>query len=104
MKIYWNASIVTGCICIPDLTTRCIFNPRGDYKFIVEKELLPKPAGSDEFEVKHRNGTAKMLKDGYFFNGDWIYAVDIENEEVMNKLAKEAERIYKEKDYFTIVQ
>ncbi|MDR0473726.1 MAG: hypothetical protein LBH43_08680 [Treponema sp.] len=52
--------------------------------------------------VVEYNGRMKMPADGYFFDGNWLNLEDKPPDEVIALTAKEAERIYKETDYYTI--
>ena len=87
----------------PGFENPVVYNPREDYRFVVEESLMPEKGEEGSWILKHDGLSARMLKGGYFFDGDWIDGFNFREEETLDKLAKEAERIYHETDYFTML-
>jgi uroporphyrinogen decarboxylase len=80
------------------------WNPREDYRFKIPQALNPvlMPDGS-WFATDHSaRAGLHMPKGGFFFDGNGydMYAEDPDS--VFERYAREAERIFKETDYFTI--
>lgn len=86
----------------PGFYNPVIYNPRGKYHFITEQHLLPQLNEKGEWILKNNDRQARMPKNGYFFDGNWIHPFDQTDERTLDRLAIEAERIYKETDYFTM--
>jgi uroporphyrinogen decarboxylase len=80
------------------------WNPRGEYKFILPDYVNLTKNEKNEWVVKREsdNASMRMPDGGYFFDGAWINMDNAWEEDILNQTALEAERIYKETDYFTI--
>lgn len=82
-----------------------VFNPRGDYRFIVPHTFQPELNEKGEW---HANGIEgkhmRMPSGGYFFDGEWPDFRDSDMESWLDRNAREAERIFHETDYFTMFQ
>ena len=76
------------------------WNPRGKYEFIIPTTAQPSLNKNGEWIVEY-NGRMRMPENGYFFDGDWLGFEDRPLDEYLAITAKEAEKIYKETDYFT---
>lgn len=79
------------------------WNPQGRYVFSIPSTARPKQDPAGNWIVKN-NGAMRMPRGGYFFDGDWLNFEDREEDAWMKDMALEAERIYKETDYFTAVR
>lgn len=89
----------------PGYNNPSIFKPYEKYKFITEERLMPKLNENDEWVVTQGEKQARMPKGCFFYedNGKgWIEPYDYVDEMTINRLALEAERIYKETKYFTM--
>jgi len=76
------------------------WNPRGVYEFTIPKTMNPKLDERGNWVVERNNQKMRMPKGGYFFDGGWP---SFYGEEFMSLAAKNAEQIYKETDYFTLI-
>jgi len=93
-----------NCDCIflrPKAEKFQIWNPRGKYKFKVPEYYNPALNDKGEWVVSNPNGSMRMPKDGFFFDGDWLGMENVWEEPFFSEMALEAERLYKETDYFT---
>ncbi len=77
------------------------WNPRGKYTFTVPSTAIPKIQSDGGYIVERKNTTMKMPEGGFFFDGGWPGFYDGDQDEEMDATAREAERIYKETDFFT---
>ncbi len=80
------------------------WNPRGDYHFQVPKALSPVLQEDGSWTVT--NGAPgvglKMPKGGYFFDGTGFDLFEEEEDALLERYAREAERLFKETGYFTM--
>jgi len=93
------------CDCIilrPPIIKSHIWNPRGKYKFTVPEYYNPVLNSKGEWVVEKDERKMRMPENGYFFDGAWINMEDAWEESFFKRTVKEAERIHKETDYFTI--
>jgi uroporphyrinogen decarboxylase len=77
------------------------YNPRGKYNFIIPTTAQPYTTEDGSIIIERQNQKIRMPNGGYFFDGGWP---DFHNDETnarITRLAKQAEKIYKETDYFT---
>jgi len=91
------------CDCMllqPGWTNTRRWNPRDKYDFIIPHTANPQ-LNSEGSWIVERNGRMRMPHNGYFFDGDWLNFEDRSYEESLKAMSKEAERIYKESNYFT---
>lgn len=77
------------------------WNPRDKYDFILPKTARPILRG-EYWEIDYKQDKLRMPKDGLFFDGAWPDFEDRSEDEVIRCTAAEAERIYKETDYYTL--
>lgn len=85
----------------PGYKTTRRWNPRGKYEFTIPGAAIPVLNENGDWVVT-RNGTMRMPKGGHFFDGDWLNFVDWDSRDMeLDITAKEAERIYKDSDYYT---
>ena len=87
----------------PIIKNRVKWNPREDYVFMMPGFLNPVLHENGDWTVTHEDKFMRMPEGGYYFDGDWIsvesYADD---EESQKAYSINAERIFKETDYFTM--
>lgn len=86
------------------------WNPRGEYVFDVPRDAQPFPGEAGEWfrefydpAVSPRRLRCRMPAGGYFFDGDWIGGVGRATRDYDRALLREAERIYRETPYATIL-
>jgi len=92
------------CDCImlqPKWSKEKKWNPRGKYQFNIPVTANPVLHEDGSWTITRGNQTIKMPKDGFFFDGGWPQFNELEGEEGFKLFIDEAERIYKETDYFT---
>lgn len=90
------------CDCVllkPKTADTMRWNPRGKYIFDIPASLDPQLQEDGSWRVKPQTGSF-MPKDGFFF--DSIRAPLVLEDTHMDDLAAEAERIFKETDYYTM--
>jgi len=88
-------------VLFPPFDEEYIWSPREGYDFTVPSYFRPAMNEKGEWVVHHGESSMRMPAGGFFFDGDWITIEDRWCEKVLSAYAKEAERIYKETDYFT---
>jgi uroporphyrinogen decarboxylase len=76
------------------------WNPRDKYRFNIPATARPVLDGEGAWHVEY-NGRMRMPKNGFFFDGDWLGFEDRSEDAHLEAVSREAERIYKETDYFT---
>jgi len=84
---------------VPDETR--VWRPRGDYNFTAPFCFDPKLNEKKEWVVRHEGRSMRMPDGGFFFDGDWITIEDRWSVEALGAYVKEAERIFKDTEYFT---
>lgn len=92
------------CDCIllnPQREDLVPWTPREPYHFLVPPEFQPQLNDAGEWVVQKGKQRMRMPKGGYFFDGDWITFWDVWEDSVFKRYMDEAERIYRETDYFT---
>ena len=92
-----------NCDCIhlkPKAEKYRIWNPRGEYAFKVPDYYNPVPNDKGEWVISRDDMSMRMPKGGYFFDGHWLPMDKTWDDVYFKKLAREAERLYKETDYF----
>ncbi|NJD03187.1 MAG: hypothetical protein FIA99_11495 [Ruminiclostridium sp.] len=80
------------------------WNARSKYNFLIPENVSLVKNDHDDWIVEN-NGRMRMPKDGFFFDMDNAWWPEIEDrsaDELLVDTAKEAERIYKETDYYLI--
>jgi uroporphyrinogen decarboxylase len=91
------------CDCIalhPGWAKTVRWSPRGKYSFIIP-DCHPTKDEQGNWNVKRYNGSMRMPLNGFFFDGNWLNVDDRPLDEIIQATAKEAERIFKETEYFT---
>lgn len=92
------------CDCLflrPPDQTQGRWSPRPPYSFIVPPDYKPVLNSKGEWVVEKGAQSMRMPRGGYFFDGDWIQFDSPFAEHTFPRYVAEAERIYKETDYFT---
>ena len=92
------------CDCIllkPKAEKYYTWNPRGDYLFQVPDYYRPELNEQGEWIVTRGEMSMRMPPGGYFFDGHWLSMEDAWDEKYFMETVREAERLYKETDYFT---
>lgn len=79
------------------------WNPRDKYNFTIPANAAPRLDDKGNWIVEYGGGKMRMPKGGFFFDGDWLDLEDRNEDEWVKAVTDEAERIYKETDYFTSV-
>jgi uroporphyrinogen decarboxylase len=90
------------CDCMllhPGFTGTHRWNPRERYEFIIPEAMKPALDAEGSWIVERNGQRMRMPKGGFFFDGSWP---GFGGDDFFKRTAKEAERIYKETDYFTI--
>ena len=91
------------CDCIllhPGWKRPAVWNPRDNYRFIMPDSRIPERDDGGSWWIKDDARKMRMPEGGFFFDGDHV-GTDMDSDEYLERAAKEAERIYKETDYFT---
>lgn len=82
------------------------WNPRGDYNFIVPAAFQPRLQPNGAYHIysdEHPERRSIMPKNGFFFDGDGgVDMWQLSSTEWWRLFTREAERIHKETDYFTM--
>jgi uroporphyrinogen decarboxylase len=94
------------CDCVPvhpRFRKTEVWNPRGEYKFTIPATANPQKNERGDWVVEYGWGKMRMPAGGYFFDGDWLDVDDRDEDEWVKDVAANAERIYKETDYFASV-
>ncbi len=83
------------------------WSPRGYYDFIVPEAMQPELQENGAWHLYRKdnpNRRSVMPRNGFFFDGDGgVDMWDISSDEWWRLFSKEAERIHKETDYFTML-
>lgn len=77
------------------------WSPRPGYTFRVPAAFTPEQNAAGDWVLTHNGKSMRMPSGGYFFDGDWIVLEDRWGDENLRAVGAEAERIYKETEYFT---
>jgi len=91
------------CDCVflrPKAAVYHTWNPRGRYHFQVPDYYKPILNDKGEWIVQRDSYSMRMPSGGYFFDGDWLPMENVWDAPFFKKVACEAERLYKETDYF----
>jgi uroporphyrinogen decarboxylase len=78
------------------------WQPREGYEFLIAESVNPNMDSKGNWIVERGSQSMRMPKGGFFFDGDWLSVSDYDEEEKLVHIAAEAERIYKDTDYFTM--
>ena len=91
----------SDCIFLkPQADNYRLWNPRGRYQFKVPDYYQPTLNSKGEWVVNRGEKSMRMPKGGYFFDGDWLAMEAVWQEPHFSAIVREAERLYKETDYF----
>lgn len=93
------------CDCIllnPGWTKTRLWNPRGKYNFYIPASVKPELQTDGSWVTGRDNAKMVMPEDGFFFDGVCPILEEETEDEMIRRYAREAERIYKETDYFTM--
>jgi uroporphyrinogen decarboxylase len=93
------------CDCIllhPGWSSTHRWNPRPPYEFILPSTARPIRNSQGDWEMFYKKQYLRMPANGLFFDGAWPDFEDRPEDEVIRCTALEAERIYKETDYYTM--
>ncbi len=93
------------CDCIllnPGWKKTSRWNPRGEYTFSIPFNANPSLRDDGSWLIQKDDAVMRMPNNGFFFDGGWLSFSDETAEESLARYAKEAERIYKDTDYFTM--
>lgn len=92
------------CDCIllnPGWPQTHTWNPRGDYKFQIPTTAQPKLMPDGKWTISRNGATTSLHEGGFFFEGGWPGFSERDFDTELDATAREAERIYKETNYFT---
>ena len=78
------------------------WNPRGKYNFLIPSALQPVLTEDGSWILEKNGRRMRMPEGGFFWDGQWYNPVDETEDDTITSYAKEAERIYKETDFFTM--
>jgi len=95
------------CDCVllePRCSEMTAWHPRGKYRFAIPAGANPQPADDGGWTVSKGDASMRMPAEGFFFDGAWLcdWGHGSEDERVA-LYAREAERIYKETPYATMM-
>jgi len=91
----------SDCVFLkPQAENYWLWNPRGKYQFKVPDYYQPAINSKGEWVITRGEKSMRMPEGGYFFDGDWLNMEANWQEPHFSALAREAERLYKETDYF----
>lgn len=85
----------------PDWKERSSWNPRGKYNFMIPANAKPVLNPDGSWEIIYKDTLIRMPDRGFFFDGGWPDFHEDAYEHRLDRLAIQAEKIYKETDYFT---
>ena len=94
------------CDCVllrPGFSGNNRWVPRTPYAFSIPDEMHPEQDERGQWIVRNGNGRMRMPRGGFFFDGDWLSFFD--GNEASPQFAacvREAERLYKETEYYTM--
>lgn len=95
------------CDCIllkPHPKKTRLWGPKGDYLFRVPEYFRPQKQPNGDWNIRFNGQFMRMPESSYFFDGDWISFENMWEDALLTEYAREAERIYKETDYFTMMK
>lgn len=78
------------------------WSPRGKYNFEIPELINPKLLEDGSYLIEKSGKSMKMPDGGFFFDGAYFNMEDETEDEHIKRYAKEAERIFKETDYYTM--
>jgi uroporphyrinogen decarboxylase len=90
------------CICFhPGYPNTALWNPRGSYQFRVPRRMLPERQPDNSWVASLGDGRLRMPEGGFFFDGNGFDPWDGEVS-FLDAAGRNAERIYKETDLYTM--
>ncbi len=87
----------------PTWTSMHRWNPRDGFYFNVPDTFNPKKDEKGGWQIEFNGEKLYMPPNGYFFDGGWPDFYNLPKDEKIKLFAKNAERIYKETDKFTML-
>ena len=93
------------CDCIllkPKWQNPVRWNPRDKYEFTMSGDVKMVKGNEGEWQMQKDNKMKIMPSGGFFFDGPGIRYEDLDEESIFNAYVVEAERIFKETDYYTM--
>lgn len=80
------------------------WSPRPPYQFTLPASLNPETTPNGDIIVRQGERSMRLPEGGYFFDGDWLSEWrGLDPDDHLALYAREAERIYKETDYATML-
>lgn len=79
-----------------------LWNPRDAYQFWICRRLSPELQPNGDYIVRADNGKMRMPKGGFFFDGDWLQVSELDENENIAALVKEADDMRENGDYFNM--
>jgi uroporphyrinogen decarboxylase len=95
------------CDCIalnPGWASTAKWNPRGKYSFIIPTNANPQLTNDRSWVVEHGERKMAMREGSYYFDGLLPDLHRIGEDALIEKTARHAEQLYKETDYYIILQ
>jgi len=90
------------CIALAPVPPKTkIWRPREGYEYIITDKFNAVLNEKGEWLASDGERKMRMPAGGYFFDGDWITFENRWSDETFSTFVKEAERIYKDTEYFT---
>jgi uroporphyrinogen decarboxylase len=86
----------------PGWTKPELWNPRGKYKFYIPEAAKPELQNGGSWILGQDKAKTRMPEGGFFFDGVCPVLEDETEDEMIGRYAREAERIYKDTDYYTM--
>ena len=93
------------CDCMllnPGSAKKHRWNPRDKYSFLLPASVTPQLAEDGSWILEKTDRRMRMPQGGFFFDGQGFNTGDETEDELIAAYAKEAERIYKETDFYTM--
>jgi uroporphyrinogen decarboxylase len=77
------------------------WSPRKPYTFAVPEAFQPRQQQDGSWVASHAESSMRMPAGGFFFDGEWLNSCwhGLSEDKVLQRYAREAERIYKETEY-----
>lgn len=76
-----------------------VWNPRGQYRFVVPADMKPEQQSNGDWIVKGQDSEMCMPANGFNFQGHNAYGWPSLGDAWLNPMAREAERLYHETEY-----
>ena len=85
----------------PKWINKTKWSPKPGYEFVIPKKMNPKQDEHGYWYVNDGESYMRMPPESFFFDGDWLQITESDGEEYIKQTSNEAERLYKETNYFT---